>query len=108
MASGKKGGKGKQKKKKDSTKEKTDELEIICYNCNKPGHEQFECWAEGGGKEGHGPRQLGSGRNYGIVSSVGECMEFRNDRVCLELRLGNIPGMVAEDCVPLHIVFVTT
>src|SRR6201996_1550381 len=45
MASGKKGGKGKQKKKKDGTKEKTDESEITCYNCNKPGHKQFECWA---------------------------------------------------------------
>ena len=62
MASGKKGGKGKQKKKKDGTKEKTDKLEIICYNCHKLGHKQFECWAKGGGKEGQGPRQKKSAK----------------------------------------------
>ena len=33
MASGKKGGKGKPKKKKDSNKDKTNESEILCYNC---------------------------------------------------------------------------
>ena len=42
MASGKKSGKPKQNKRKEGTKEKTNELEIICYNCNKPGHKQFE------------------------------------------------------------------
>ena len=30
-------------------------------------------------------------------------MEFCSDRVCLELRLGNILGMVAKDCVLLQI-----
>ena len=72
MASGKKGGKGKQKKKKDGTKEKTDELEIICYNCNRPGHKQFECWAEGGGKEGQGPRQKKSAKAQKAVMAIAD------------------------------------
>ena len=46
--------------------------------------------------------EVGSGRNYGIVSSVGERTEFHNDGVSLELRLGNFPGMVAKDCIPLQ------
>jgi len=28
-----------------------------CSNCGKPGHVVEDCWAEGGGKEGQGPRQ---------------------------------------------------
>ena len=28
-----------------------------CSNCGKPGHVLEDCWAEGGGKEGQGPRQ---------------------------------------------------
>jgi hypothetical protein len=27
-----------------------------CYNCGKPGHFSRDCWAEGGGKAGQGPR----------------------------------------------------
>ena len=72
MASRKKGGKGKQKKKKDGTKEKTDESEITCYNCNKPGHKQFECWAKGGGKEGQGPRQKKSAKAQKAVVAVAD------------------------------------
>ena len=47
--------------------------------------------------------EVDSERNCGIVNDVGGCMEFSSDRVCLELRNGNILEMVAEDCVPLHL-----
>ena len=72
MASGKKGGKGKSKWKKDGDKEKTDESEIICYNCNKPGHIQFDCWAKGGGKEGQGPGQKKSAKAQKAVVAVAD------------------------------------
>ena len=42
------------------------------------------------------------GRDCGIVNDVGGRTEFRSNGVCSELRLRNIPEMVAEDCVPLH------
>ena len=46
--------------------------------------------------------EIDSERDCGIVSGVGGHTEFRSNGVCLELRLGNIPEMVAEDCVPLQ------
>ena len=72
MASGKKGGKGKSKQKKDGDKEKTDNSEIVCYNCNKLGHKQFECWAKGGGKEGQGPGQKKSAKAQKAVVAVAD------------------------------------
>ena len=72
MASGKKGGKGKSKRKKGGDKEKTDESEIICYNCEKPGHKQFECWAKGGGKEGQGPGQKKSAKAQKAVVVIAD------------------------------------
>ena len=30
-----------------------------CNNCNKPGHWARDCWEEGGGKEGQGPKRKG-------------------------------------------------
>jgi hypothetical protein len=28
-----------------------------CYNCGKPGHYEDDCWAEGGGRAGQGPKR---------------------------------------------------
>ena len=39
------GGKGKKKR-----------SDLKCFNCNKKGHKKVDCWAEGGGKAGQGPR----------------------------------------------------
>ena len=36
-------------KKKDNT-----QSDIICANCNEPGHRQPDCYSKGGGKEGQG------------------------------------------------------
>ena len=72
MASGKKGGKGKSKRKKDGDKGKTDESEIICYNCKKPGHKKFECWAKGGGKEGQGPGKKKSAKAQKAIVAVAD------------------------------------
>ena len=47
-------GKGKSCQKKGSDNEKQDN-EIVCYNCNKPGHKKADCWSKGGSKEGQGP-----------------------------------------------------
>ena len=46
--------------------------------------------------------EVDSGRDCGIIDVVGEHMEFCSNGVCSELRLGNILGMVAEDCAPLQ------
>ena len=72
MASRMKGGKGKQKKKKGADKDKLDKLELLCCNCKKPGHKQFECWAKGGGKEGQGPRQNKSAKAQKAVVAIAD------------------------------------
>ena len=33
-----------------------------CHNCGKKGHWIRDCWEEGGGKEGQGPKQKGKGK----------------------------------------------
>lgn len=33
-----------------------------CNNCNKPGHWARDCWEEGGGKEGQGPKRKGKAK----------------------------------------------
>ena len=40
---------------------------------------------------------------YGIVVGVGEHTGFRGDGICLESWFGNIPEMMGESCVPLHL-----
>ena len=36
-----------------------------CHNCGKKGHWTRDCYAEGGGKEGQGPKQKGKGKGKG-------------------------------------------
>jgi hypothetical protein len=33
--------------------------DVKCYNCHKKGHHKADCWAEGGEKEGQGPKMKG-------------------------------------------------
>ena len=47
--------------------------------------------------------EMGSELDYGVVNSMGECMEFRIDGVCLELGFREFPEMNAEDYVPLQV-----
>jgi len=42
------------RRKTDSDKE--------CYNCHKKGHMAKDCWSQGGGSEGKGPKGRGSGK----------------------------------------------
>lgn len=51
---------GKDQKGGSSSKKKNPNVE--CFNCKKKGHYKSDCWAEGGGKEGQGPRQKGKGK----------------------------------------------
>ena len=39
--------------------------DVVCHNCGKKGHYKNECWAEGGGKEGQGPKQRGKAKGKG-------------------------------------------
>jgi len=50
-------GKGKAKQAKSDDKALNADSEITCHNCGKKGHKKLDCWAEGGGKAGQGPRQ---------------------------------------------------
>jgi hypothetical protein len=36
--------------------------DVECYNFHKKGHYKVDCWAEGGGKEGEGPKMKGKGK----------------------------------------------
>ena len=36
-----------------------------CFNCGKKGHKKADCWAQGGGKEGQGPKGKGQGKGDG-------------------------------------------
>ena len=47
-------------------------MEILCYNCEKPGHKQFKCWAKGGGREGQGPGQKKSAKAQKAVVAVAD------------------------------------
>ncbi len=38
---------------------------LKCFNCQKKGHKKADCWAEGGGKAGQGPKGKGQGRGDG-------------------------------------------
>jgi hypothetical protein len=38
---------------------------LKCFNCAKKGHKKADCWAEGGGKAGQGPKGKGHGAGDG-------------------------------------------
>jgi Reverse transcriptase (RNA-dependent DNA polymerase)/gag-polypeptide of LTR copia-type/GAG-pre-integrase domain len=56
-AQAKKPGKKKSARGKGKDKAKSEDADVTCDNCHKPGHKSKDCWSKGGGKEGQGPRQ---------------------------------------------------
>jgi hypothetical protein len=71
-ASLKKDGKGKSRRKRGNEKESKDDNEVVCYNCDKPGHKKADCWSKGGGKEGQGPGRKKSGKSETAVVAVAD------------------------------------
>ena len=61
VAHTKKAGKSKSKKKDGS------QSDVICENCNRPGHSKPDCWSKGKGKKGQGPRQQKKGKKSETV-----------------------------------------
>jgi len=72
VANGKKGGKGKPNRKKGGDKGKKGDSEVLCYNCEKPGHKKADCWAKGSGKEGQGPGQKKSAKTETATVTVAD------------------------------------
>ena len=50
---------------KDQKGESSLKKNMKCHNCGKKGHYKVDCWAEGGRKEGQGPKQKGKGKDKG-------------------------------------------
>jgi len=65
-ARAKKTGKPKGKKKDNS------QSDVVCENCDKPGHSKPDCWSKGGGKEGQGPRHKKKGKKSETVVVAAE------------------------------------
>src|SRR5260221_49694 len=49
----------------EAGKGKKKRSDLKCFNCNKKGHKKADCWAEGGGKAGQGPKGRGQGGGDG-------------------------------------------
>ena len=53
-----------------------------CHNCGKTGHMKTDCWAEGGNKEGQGPRKASKGKGKGDkANAAAEDSDQEPDRV---------------------------
>jgi hypothetical protein len=46
--------------------------DVECFNCKKKGHFKSDCWAEGRGKAGQGPKGKGRGKAKANVATVNE------------------------------------
>ena len=72
-------GKGKATHGKTDEKALNADSEIVCHNCKRKGHKKVDCWSEGGGKAGQGPRQNAKGKGKGKKSETATVAAVDNE-----------------------------
>jgi transposase InsO family protein len=69
-----------------------------CHNCGKKGHWKRDCYAEGGGKAGQGPKQKkkgsGSGKEKESAAVASEADETIDEAVFMAMAVGDSGGEV--------------
>lgn len=54
--------------------------DIVCYNCQKKGHTRADCWGEGGGKAGQGPKRDRSRDNRSGTKQSGRAKKSEGEK----------------------------
>jgi len=77
---------------------------LSCFNCAKKGHKKADCWAEGGGKAGQGPKVKGDGKvmERGKRIRKGEGISCGCERgCCMDGHVRCFPNQTAV--IPVHL-----
>ena len=78
----------------NATKESRSKFQGNCYNCDKKGHQKKDCWMNGGGQEGKGPRQIRQKKTANTASKENPESKERNEFLLSVTTNGNMKGNV--------------